>query len=162
MSANTLDIRVVTDEGKYKGHFSDPETKFQVDFQEEFQLVEPLYSPAQVFGQFSLRNSTLGKQFPGVPEPETQLQLVNKVAVWPLLSLSWARWEGPYLQGSEEDAASNGDTDLIVVVDLSFAVGSKAMYLLENENQNRSGVQVLFNPISSKRGKKRYSGEYGL
>ena len=87
MSANTLDIRVVTDEGKYKGHSSDPETKFQVDFQEEFQLIEPLYSPAQVFGQFSLRNSTLGKQFPGVPEPETQLQLVNKVAVWPLLSL---------------------------------------------------------------------------
>lgn len=130
---------------------------FWVDFQEEFQLVEPSHSPAQAVSQFSLRNSTLDKQFPGVPGPETWPQLVNKATVWPLSapSLSGAWWEGPYLQGSEEDAASNGDTDLIVVVDLPFAVGSKAMHLFENENQNRSRVQVLFNPISSERKKNK-------
>lgn len=59
-----------------------------------------------------------------------------------------------YVQSSEEDAASNGNTDLIVVVDLPFAICSKTMYLFENQNQNGSCVQVLLNPIGSK-GKKR-------
>lgn len=59
-----------------------------------------------------------------------------------------------YLQGGEEDATRDGHTDLIVVVDLLFAIGGKTVYLFENENQNGSCVQVLFNPISSEGEKK--------
>lgn len=65
-----------------------------------------------------------------------------------------------YLQRGEQDATSDGDADLIVVVDLFLAIRSKAMHLLENENQNGGSVQVLFNPIGSGQGGD--SGEYLL
>lgn len=61
---------------------------------------------------------------------------------------------GTYLQGSEEETASNGDTDLVVVVDFPFAVCGKTMNLLENQDQNGSCVQVLLNTIGSE-GKER-------
>lgn len=81
----------------------------------------------------------------------------------PQVPLLWLGQRGrvTYLQGSEEHAASQRNTDLIVVVDLPFAVGSKTMDLFENENQNRSCVQVLFNPVGSEGGE-RYSRKYLL
>lgn len=59
-----------------------------------------------------------------------------------------------YVQGRQEDATGDGNADLVVVVDLPFAICSKTIYLFENENQNRSCVQVFFNPIGSEGGKK--------
>lgn len=68
-----------------------------------------------------------------------------------------------YLQCSQQDATGNGHTDLVVVVDLFLPVYRKTMDLFENEDQNRSGVQVLLNPVGSL-GKeyKEYSGKYLL
>lgn len=133
---------------------------FQVNFQEEFQLIEPLSSPSLV--SESVFTSEL---------PPSRIQLYNH-NFW--LSLNqklgcplWIRpLVGPqasplspepggrltYLQGSEEDATRDGHTDLVVIVDLPLAVGGKTVYLFENENQNGSCVQVLFNPVSSEGG----------
>lgn len=54
-----------------------------------------------------------------------------------------------YLQRSQQDATSDGDADLIIVVDLFLSICSITVHLLENENQNWGGVQVLLNPIGS-------------
>lgn len=83
---------------------------------------------------------------------------MNKATAWlsriaPVFGAGWGAGV-TYLKSSQEDATSNGNTDLIVVVDLSFATCGNAVYLFENQNQNRRCVQVLLNPIGSE-GKER-------
>lgn len=54
-----------------------------------------------------------------------------------------------YLQCSKQDTTGNGNTDFIVVVGLLFAIWKLPIYLLENEDQIWSSVQVFFDPICS-------------
>lgn len=54
-----------------------------------------------------------------------------------------------YLQSSKQDATGNRNTDFVVVVGLLFAIWKPPIYLLENEDQIGSSVQVLFDPICS-------------
>lgn len=54
-----------------------------------------------------------------------------------------------YLQCSKQDTTGNRNTDFIVVVGLLFAIWKLPIYLLENEDQIRSSVQVLFDPVCS-------------
>lgn len=64
-----------------------------------------------------------------------------------------------HLKSSQQDAAGNGNTDLIVVVDLPFATCCETVYLFENQNQNGRCIQILLNPVGPGRrgGEERYS-----